>query len=76
MIAIDKKVPIPTVRLGRKLIYPFDKMEVGDSFEVADFAERNTVASAARSWAKRNKKKMEFQTAATENGKFRIWRTK
>lgn len=73
MINIEKGIPIPNTK-GRKSKYPFDKMEVGDSFKLKD-VPKNTVLNAANSWAKRNKKKVKFTIRFIDNVT-RIWRIK
>lgn len=72
MIKIDKKIPIPAKRGGRKLIYPFVNMKVGDSFEIK-IKDRTAVGNAARQWAQREKNGYKFTTAAIGD-KVRIWR--
>lgn len=73
MIEIQKGIELPPDTRGRKTKYPFAQMQVGDSFEVT--GPRNTVLTAATSWAKRRKNKHQF-TIRHSNGKTRIWRTK
>lgn len=72
MIKIDKKVPLPLRRSGRKSIYPFDSMRVGDSFEVS-LTDRPSVTTSAKAWAKRKGNNAKFTTSAVGN-KVRIWR--
>lgn len=74
MIKIDKRVSIPPGGKGRKSKYPFSAMNVGDSFEVDD-VKKNTLLSAAQSWASRHNKKAQFTIRHFE-GKTRIWRIK
>lgn len=71
-IKIDKTIPIPSdVGAGRKAIYPFELMEVGDSFLVP--AElRETAKSSAYSWASR--KGVKFAVRTSRDG-VRVWRT-
>ena len=42
-ILIEKNIPIPNKRKGKKL-YPFDKMEVKDSFEIKIDAKKDILA--------------------------------
>jgi hypothetical protein len=63
---IEKGVPIPQPSMKR---WPFDKMEIGDSFFSAD----KKVQSAAHSWAGINQAKM---TVRKVEGGFRVWRIK
>lgn len=74
MIKIQKGIEMPNTK-GRKMKYPFDTMEVGDSFEYPKGRAKNSVLSSAKSWAKRNKEKKDF-AVRTVDGKFRLWRTK
>jgi len=74
MIKVDKGIEMPNTK-GRKMKYPFDTMQVGDSFAYPDGLTKHGVLGAAKSWAKRNKKKHQF-AVRTVNGKFRLWRTK
>ena len=70
MIIIEKNIPISND--GRLCKYPFDQMEVGDSFFVPkDEAEK--ARSSAWKYAKR--KGMRFETRKEKDGA-RIWRTK
>ena len=71
MIPIDKDIPIP----NRKCMYPFNEMEVGDSFFTKK--SRKTMSSIARYWTQ--KLKANFFTAeVVERGVegTRVWRTK
>ena len=67
-IQIEKGVPVPKARTPMK--YPFEKMEVGDSFFVPK--SQGNVSSAAVYWQKRHKGR-RFVTRA-ENGGARCWR--
>jgi hypothetical protein len=71
---IDEGVPLPPKRHGQKggkLIYPFDELKPGDSFErPAD--QRNTVKAAATQYGKRHGK--TFATRITGDT-IRVWRT-
>jgi hypothetical protein len=68
---IDKDVPIP--EWGKvKLTYPFNEMDVGDSFVVPKekgSSMRNCAFHYSRRWGK------EFVTRKVKNG-LRVWRTK
>ena len=73
---IEKNVPL--VELGPQgwnCKYPFDAMEVGDSFVVGDTAKQ---ANAARSYASHRRKsgKTEawFTVRKTPDGCYRCWR--
>lgn len=65
---IEKGVPIVEPRYSRKPEYPFDEMEVGDSF-VADV---RGATSAAATYGKNHK--MKFISRKTKEGSYRIWR--
>ena len=64
-IKIDKDVPVPDLGL-----YPFDQMEVGDSF----VTPRACVRTAAAEWAKRRGNGAKFVCRRQPDGTFRIWR--
>jgi hypothetical protein len=56
-----------------KSLWPFAKMEVGDSFVVPDYAKRASVYIAAKRFG--DKHGMKFATRKTPEGSYRIWRT-
>ena len=68
MFTIEKNVPMP--KTSRVSKYPFDKLEVGDSFLVAG-GKKGTVAAAANAAAKRLERK--FTVRVVEDG-VRVWR--
>lgn len=79
---IDKDVPKPLKRSkGKKANYPFDKMEVGDSFFVSIKEGDNIskvqalVASSAKYYVLRNRLDVKFSTRTMVGG-VRIWRIK
>jgi hypothetical protein len=65
-IPIDKGVPLP-------LKFPFDKMEVGDSFAIPQDVKRPTIAVYARRYG--DKHNMKFVTRKMPDGTIRCWRT-
>ena len=67
-IKIDKGVPVPTSRWGKRK-YPFPDMEIVDSFFTDD--KQETVGSSVATYAKFNNKKF---TTRSENGGTRVWR--
>jgi len=69
MFAIEKGIPIPG---GSKLApkYPFDKLDVNDSFFVPG-ARRATVGAAAYHFANKNGRK--FTVRLVDDG-VRVWR--
>ena len=67
---IESDIPLPT---HQRSIYPFQQMQVGDSFLVlADDARR--AQTAAYNWAKVNGKKFTTRRISDE-GNVRIWRS-
>jgi TusA-related sulfurtransferase len=67
---IEKGIPIGPRSRASATKYPFEKMEVGDSFEVETNSPTG-VATGARQWAERHG--MVFTTRRTKKG-IRIWR--
>ena len=65
-IKIEKGIAPPTARRGRRMKYPWDKMEVGDSF----LGRRSVSGSAAIQARKRD---WEFVTSVEGDGR-RVWR--
>lgn len=70
MYVIEKNVPIEEKR-GRKPKYPFDQMEIGDSFLVIDRKDKNIVRAAAHMYGRKNT--ITFKTQTVEQG-VRVWR--
>jgi len=71
MIKIDKDVPLPETRKYRGF-YPFEQMEVGDSFFIED-ENRQRLASAVY----KNGKRLHVSFSVRAEGKgFRVWRIK
>lgn len=64
-IRIDKGIPMP-----RK--FPFEEMEVGDSFVVPPDTHRTTVNIAAKRFG--DKHGMKFATRTMPDGTLRCWR--
>lgn len=70
MIEINKGLPVPPDTRGMKRKYPFDKMEVGDSFFVPD--KTSDCMSQCIAYAK---KRLGFSfTRRTVDGGVRVWR--
>lgn len=78
---IEKGVPMedfPTVRTTK---YPWDEMEVGDSFEVEIEGAKNrrakqaSIPASGNSWARRKGLERLFKARVTEAG-VRVWRVK
>lgn len=70
-IKIDKKVPFPERKYGANSIYPWMKMEAGDSF-IFDGPLPNAHAATTYYNAKTGR---QFR-ARTHNGHTRVWRLK
>ena len=70
MIEITKKVPLPEVR--SKNVYPYDEMEVEDSFYVEGVSSQNICNCNY----KRNKLGDKKFTVRKEGNGFRVWRIK
>ncbi len=69
---IEKGIPVPKMTgAGRKTKYPFDVMEVGDSFFVKD-AKVKTLSRTCGSHGKRLSRKFISRTV---EGGVRVWRT-
>lgn len=71
-IKIEKGVPMPA-KYGKRMTYPYNDMEVGDSFEFPTTSNYRTGCynSAATATLRLAPKKF---TAKLQNGKARIWR--
>jgi len=77
---IDKNIQMPPLELdesngrisGKRRIYPFAEMEIGDSILINDKDRYKKARSAARSFSDRNGIKLEYRVS--EEG-MRIWRT-
>lgn len=75
-IKIEKNIPIPVTEIK----YPFDKMDVGDSFFIPenDKKVRLKIQCAVRSYfniyKKKTKATMKIISKSLENG-VRVWRT-
>lgn len=86
-IKIDKNIPIPDPKFGPigsriGCMYPFKKMNVGDSFFVKTKGplqsrkKLQSIKSASKSWCKNNHvTNRKFTVRMLKNG-VRIWRTK
>ena len=68
MIKIEKNIPIPTFK--KTLKYPFEEMQVGDSFFVKD-VKRNNLSITARKYGSKTGRK--FLVREVEGG-VRCWR--
>lgn len=71
MYEIEKGIPIPPQNKGVR-IYPFDTMEIGDSFLVPD-GGGNKAVSALQQYRKKDTTR-RFTVRAQPDGTMRIWR--
>lgn len=72
MFEIEKNIPAPIANPFAN--YPFDNMEINDSFYVEQaIVPHNTVSARVSSYRKLNPNK-NFTTKRDENG-IRVWRT-
>lgn len=77
MFEVQSGIPLKRARGRGRRKYPWDTMEVGGSFFVAD-AEQKQLAHAAYMWRRNNDMSRRFETrVTTENGVHgvRVWRT-
>lgn len=82
MVTIDKNVPFPSARDERRpMKYPFDQLEVGDSFVIPIHftgdkkIDKNRSVSVSVSILKAKKQLgFKFASRTVEGGK-RVWRT-
>ncbi len=79
MITIDKNIPIPEDKRSRFEEFPYNQMEVGDSFRI-EAKDGQTIVSLqsglsqnAKHWAKKTNSSFLFRTAMEGEG-VRIWR--
>lgn len=78
MIPIQKNIPVPPAAVGRKRLYPFQEMEVGDSFfQQGDNPEllRSRVAGSASVYGKASGKKFISRIVQEDSVPgIRVWR--
>jgi hypothetical protein len=82
MYKIEKGIDIPKStnngKRGNPRRYPFDKMEIGDSFFVESknlSKARNSITSCAAIYTKKHNPEAKFMSLTIENG-IRVWRIK
>jgi hypothetical protein len=71
---IEKNIPLPARRLSSESMYPFAKMEIGDSFEIVCQTHGEAVARRSvlsPSWVRFRPKKF---TSRVEDTCVRVWR--
>lgn len=71
MFAIEDNIPPPVPTKGRPQLYPYDRLEVGQSFFVPN-GDYRTISTCARRWGRSNNRSF---VARTINGGVRLWRT-
>lgn len=69
-IKVEKGIPLPISFQAQR--YPFDKMDIGDSFFI-EKVEAQRLSAAASLYGKRNN--MKFSVRSIDNG-YRCWRVK
>lgn len=67
---IDKKIPIPPKKRDSSSLWPFDKMETGDSFFVPNVKNIQVAEGSIRGRGDYNKVRLTFRA---ENGGLRVW---
>lgn len=74
---IEKKVAMPkrAAHPGRKPKYPFNDMEVGDSFYIGSRQDAIRVRGALQHRMIRGKAKDKFSVRKQDDGSYRCWRT-
>jgi hypothetical protein len=73
MIKIESSIPIPKIsKKGRQKLYPFEEMNVGDSFYMEN-RTASQLSSGANNWAKAYNPSAKF-VAKNEKKGARIWR--
>lgn len=70
MFNIEKDIPLPEPR-GARTKYPFEEMEIGDSF-LFDKKQVNLIHFAKSQYGRRNNKK--FSVRRINNDEYRCWR--
>ena len=74
---VEKKQIVPILN-GRKCTckYPWNNMDVGDSFLVKGYTEakQSSILASGQKWSKRNNKLIKFASRKEYNG-IRIFRT-
>jgi hypothetical protein len=84
MLKIEKDIPLPPRQRGKGYVaehnYPWDKMEVGDSFFVPGdlVRQRNRAEVSYYNWKRRwniEAEDFKIESRAVDNG-IRVWRVK
>lgn len=80
-LPVESGIPIPEAAPGRKSIYPWHKMKVGDSFLVTLGPDQHikvrtgSLRSAAATAAKKYGHKYTARVIAGDTPSIRVWRT-
>ncbi len=73
-IVVENGIEMPsTIRKGRPKIYPFDEMEVGQSFSCADLIQLKKARNAAYNY-KRQRQGWDYAATKYSDGTGRLWR--
>lgn len=67
---IENNMPMPPLSHGRRAVYPFAQLEIGQSFD----CDTDKVVQAAYKYGKRNGKR--FYTAKIDRNGKTVWRCK
>lgn len=70
MIAIEKGIPMPASQAGRHRLYPWNEMEVGDSFLMPVTRGQTALNQCQKASARYGRK---FSVRKVEGG-YRVWR--
>lgn len=78
IFVVEKSIPLPSVRGGKTTLFPFEQMEIGDSFFVKETEyKKHTVASAAHTFGKHNKRTFAVRMVKGDGiSGTRVWRVK
>lgn len=68
-----ERVPMPKDGRGAKGKYPFEKMQVGESFFVDNITKRSSAITAANAYGKKHSPEWKFASRLEGKG-FRIFR--
>lgn len=71
---VESGIPMPSKRTGYET-YPFDRMNVGDSFAIRSETMRKRASSACVAYAKKNPD-TKFGIRRVGDGGWRCWRVK
>lgn len=73
---IEKDVPIVPKRKGRVSMYPFEAMDVGDSFAISDEKTYSNVRYSAIYWSCKDDRRWVVRKTPDEDDVYaRCWRT-